>query len=101
VRFRLAAVSVGLVVVAAGASVASAAPPELPVYVWTGDQGVCFVISKQVPHCVPVNIVKGAPTTAGVANPVPPVSLPYRKGDQICYDPTPTSKGPCITVPQP
>ena len=99
-RFRLAAVSAGLVV-AAGASVASAAPPELPVYVWTSDQGVCFVISKQVPHCVPVNIVKGAPTTAGVANPVPPVSLPYRKGDQICYDPTPTSKGPCITVPQP
>ena len=101
-RFRLAAVTAGLVI--AGAGVASAAPPPLPVYVWTSEDGVCFVVSKQVPHCVPGSIIK-APTTTdqrtGVANPVPPLPLPYRRGDEICWDPSPTSKGPCINVPQP
>jgi hypothetical protein len=69
--------------------------------VWTSEDGVCFAISQQVPHCVPLSVIKGEPTGASLANPVPPVSLPYRKGDEICYDPTPTSKGPCIPLPQP
>jgi hypothetical protein len=103
VRFRLA-VSVATAGLAlAGAASASAAPPPLPVHIWTSDQGVCFGISEQVPHCVPVSIVKGRPTSerSGIANPVPPVPMPYRHGDEICWDPTPTSKGPCINVPQP
>ena len=102
-RFRLAAVTAGLLV-AAGAAAASAAPPPLPVSVWQSDEGVCFVISKQVPHCVPLDVIKAQPSAgerAGVANPVPPLPLPYRHGDEICWDPSPTSKGPCINVPQP
>jgi hypothetical protein len=93
--------------VAAGAAVASAAPPPLPVSVWTSDDGVCFVVSKQVPHCVPLDAIRSEPTTAqrtGVANPIPPapyIPMPYRHGDEICWDPSPTSKGPCINVPQP
>lgn len=103
-RIRLAIVSAGLLA-AAGAASASAAPPPLPVHIWTSDQGVCFAISEQVPHCVPLSVIKGEPTAgsqgSAVANPVPPLPMPYRHGDEICWDPTPTSKGPCINVPQP
>ena len=53
-RIRLAAVTAGLIV-AVGAGAASAAPPPGPVHVWRGTDGsVCFAISEQVPHCVPV-----------------------------------------------
>jgi hypothetical protein len=87
------------------AGVASAAPPPVPVHVWTQDGSVCFVVSQQVPHCLPVKAIETRPAVAGersgVATPVPPISLPYRSGDRICYDPTPTSKGPCIPLPQP
>jgi hypothetical protein len=87
------------------AGVASAAPPPVPVYVWTQDGSVCFVVSQQVPHCIPLDFIKAQPaatdTQSGAARPIPPISLPYRNGDSICYDPTPTSKGPCIPIPQP
>jgi len=59
VRVRLAAAAAGLIVIAV-AGAASAAPPPGPVQVWRGSDGsVCFVISKQVPHCVPVPVQTG------------------------------------------
>lgn len=91
-RLRLALVLSSAAVLGA-TSFASAQPsPPVPVYLHVGSDGVCFAISQQVPHCVPVNVVSQQ-------IPVPPVSLPYRKGDEICYDPTPTSKGPCVPLP--
>ncbi|MCW2572000.1 MAG: hypothetical protein JWO88_2058 [Frankiales bacterium] len=103
-RVRLAAASAG-VILAAGAGVASAAAPPVPVHVWIQDGSVCFVVSQQVPHCLPIKVLEGRPAVAGqrtgLATPVPPISLPYKSGDRICYDPTPTSKGPCIPIPQP
>ena len=103
-RIRLAVASAGLLA-AAGAVGASAAPPPLPVHIWTSDQGVCFAISQQYPNCVPLSVIKAQPTStserSGVVNPVPPIPMPYRHGDEICWDPSPTSKGPCINVPQP
>ena len=97
VRLRLALVA-GAALLAGAAGVASAstatAPPPLPISITHDDRGICVTISLQTTHCVPLDAV-GPITTADQRL---PVGLPYRNGDEICWDPTPTSKGPCIPL---
>ncbi|MDX6215693.1 MAG: hypothetical protein QOG99_1277 [Frankiales bacterium] len=85
-----------LLVTAAGIAVpatASAAPPPPPVSVTFGPEGVCVTVSLEVPQCVAVGLVK----SVGVGQRLP-VGVPYRSGNEVCWDPTPTSKGPCVNV---
>lgn len=89
----VAVIGVGAVVSAGGAVAASAAPPPLPVSVTVGPNGVCVTVSLQTTHCVPLSAVQTPDL-----NQTLPVGLPYRKGDEVCWDPTPTSKGPCVPL---
>ncbi|MCU1594955.1 MAG: hypothetical protein JWO12_2347 [Frankiales bacterium] len=83
--------------VCAGAVGASANPiGPLPVSVTVGASGVCVTVSLQTTHCVPLDAVARVAPAQSL-----PVALPYVKGDEVCYDPTPTSKGPCVPLPTP
>lgn len=77
----------------AAASASTLAPPPI-ISITTGPDGVCVTVSLQTTHCVPVSALASVDGTTQTV----PVGLPYRKGDEVCYDPTPTSKGPCVPV---
>jgi hypothetical protein len=93
VRARLILASAVLGLSAAGSLAASAAPPPPPVGVTVGPDGVCVTISLQVPQCVPLSSVTKVQGAQRL-----PIGVPYQNGNEICWDPTPTSKGACIPL---
>lgn len=92
-RARLILASAVLTLSAAGTLAASAAAPPLPVSVTVGPDGVCVTISLQVPQCVPLSSVTKVQSAQRL-----PVGVPYQNGNEICWDPTPTSKGACVPL---
>jgi hypothetical protein len=93
VRARLILASAVLGLSAAGSLAASAAPPRPPVSVTVGPDGVCVTISLQVPQCVPLSSVTKVQGAQRL-----PIGVPYQNGNEICWDPTPTSKGACVPL---
>jgi hypothetical protein len=98
VRIRLAVAVAGLVAVGGAAAASAAAPPPLPISITHDDRGVCVTISLQTTHCVPTDAIPQVGVSGQALPGSLPIGLPYQKGDEICYDPTPTSKGPCIPL---
>jgi hypothetical protein len=93
VRARLILASTVLTLSAAGTLAASAAAPPPPVSVTVGPDGVCVTISLQVPQCVPLSSVTKVQSAQRL-----PIGVPYQNGNEICWDPTPTSKGACVPL---
>ena len=92
-RARLILASAVLTLSAAGTLAASAAAPPPPVGVTVGPDGVCVTISLQVPQCVPLSSVTKVQSAQRL-----PIGVPYQNGNEICWDPTPTSKGACVPL---